>query len=864
MKRKPNAGRGLLFLGMVGVAVILILTFSSISAFGFVILFTAAVVFLSPSGRENVMNDIKALSAGNAPAPSADTLLDLSDASAIYPALEAMVYSIKLPPDTIFQADKTVALIQKLITLRPLILRIHATSQAIVWQVFDLNQPPCPPDVVAKAIHTVYLDAEVSEGEPYEERPADKTSWRMVEFFGQVVEFPCPILYADAIGKIDPLTLITNTMSSLEPGESVSYSVYLGEFDEGLHKQGEELITHSKLRSAIANAPTGTSLSEDLAGMAMAAALSPILGKRRQKYDDTSMRAFYEKMNGFMFYSAIAIEANASRQDRLETFDFQPALLQFRSDYQLLARQPCDNQKTSSLQQMHELVKRAAEIIDSRKCVFNVPELAALWHLPHQGMTAREISWIKGRQVAAPSAFTGKRAGVFLGNNCAGGRVSEIYQPASERTTHTLVLGKTGVGKTSFMQALVAQDIEAGRGVAVVDPLGSFVRRILQHHIPVERENDVVILDIDYEFDEDGKSVRYPPPLNLLARPHDLEDSIAAGNTVSVLSKIYADFEATGYANMLTNAIIVLMAEKQPTLLDIENVITDLDYRTRLLAQVDNLGVQRFWSRFNEQSGSQQSSISAALRRLDPFYSNPHLSAITCHPDPLDFERLMGENKIILVSVHADEKKVPELQRNILGATVVSQLQMAALAGAIRDPKNRPYLLYVDEVQEFVTTSLDQVARQARQKGLGLIVATQYLKSLAGKTLDAFLGTIGTICAFECEDADARIVLSQMRPFEVADLAGMGKYRAVVSMRSADGTNRAAFNLEPTNAPDVSKEDEYVERELYLRRLSVKNYTPKPYSEVKEWLNARYNPQSKKPAPQPEAPKPADDFSDPV
>jgi hypothetical protein len=888
MKRKPSKGRGFLFLFLTVVVVFLLFseTFRGISLFYTVVL---GVILLAKNPRENLINDLKAVFGEEVAVPASSnisygsgSLRNLGDLSrdAERP-VQAIVYSIKLPKDVTFQAEKAVALIQKLITLRPIALRIQATAGEIVWKVIDLNQPPYNSDVIVNAIHSVYLDAEVSEGVPYQEPSVERPFWRMVEFFGQIVEFPMPILYPDNLGKTDPLTVVGNIMSQLAPGENVSYTVYLGAADEDgqLYKQGEELIRHSKMRSAIADAPDTGTISGDLTAMAAAALLSPVLGKQKPKYDDASMRVFYEKMNGLMLYSAVAIEANSPSEDRLANFDFQPAILQFRTDYQLLGRtktegvefdfvkSDADNNRTSSLRLMHTRVMSSLEVVDSRRCVLNVAEIASLWHLPHSAMTAPEIVWIKGKQIAAPPAFCGKREGVFLGMNKSGGRSSEIYQPTQERTTHTLVIGKTGVGKTSFMQALVAQDIEAGRGVAVIDPLGSFVRRILQHHIPEAREDDLVVLDIDYQFEEDGGKVRYPPPLNLLARPKDLEDTEAsAGSVVSVLAKVFDESEASRFMIILTNAVLLLGAETSPTLLDIEPIILDSEYRNRLLKQIDLRGVQRFWKMFDETYGMQKASVLSALQRLAPFYNNRLLEPITCHPDTLDFSDLIAKNKIVLVSVHADEKRVPELQRNILGATVVSQIQMAALAGAVADPKNRPFILYVDEVQAFVTSSLDTLARQARQKGLGLVAATQTLKSLSGKTLDAFLGNVGSIVAFESDEPDAKLVLPQMRPFETSDLMSMGKYRAVVSMRPEGGTSRAAFSLEPVSAPDVSQDEALIARELYLRRKSVENYTPKTTAQVKAWLDERYNPQTTPPtAPEKQQPiAPSDDFSDPV
>ena len=89
--------------------------------------------------------------------------------------------------------------------------------------MIDVNLPALPSDVVIKAINSVYLDAEVSDGEPYLEPSVERPFWRLVEFFGQVLQFPRPILYAHEIGKSDPLTCTSSKEMGHEKGLAKRY-----------------------------------------------------------------------------------------------------------------------------------------------------------------------------------------------------------------------------------------------------------------------------------------------------------------------------------------------------------------------------------------------------------------------------------------------------------------------------------------------------------------------------------------------------------------------------------------------------------------------------------------------------------------
>ena len=46
------------------------------------------------------------------------------------------------------------------------------------------------------------------------------------------------------------------------------------------------------------------------------------------------------------------------------------------------------------------------------------------------------------------------------------------------RRRHLHVVGQTGTGKSTLLQHLIAQDLAAGRGVAVIDPLGNLAQAV--------------------------------------------------------------------------------------------------------------------------------------------------------------------------------------------------------------------------------------------------------------------------------------------------------------------------------------------------------------------------------------------------
>lgn len=755
----------------------------------------------------------------------------------------AQLYTITVPASTKWEPERALALVRNLTdSLKTAIFRIVGEPGQVIWQIIDLRAT-LPTSFVEKTIQALYPRAEV-EVAPYSDPPFETTFIRSIAKFGQENIFPAPIGQVGDLDKFDPLISLTQVIGELQRGERVTYTLFVTHAPAEAKKVGEREITTSDM-----------TLGHFLNPRTLGVAISRAITKQHlvSKYATDLDKAMRAKLAEPLFHCLVTIQVDSPEIERLA--GLFAATTQMRhyaktrfnallmadneADYRIEVNDAETMNDTDFQSTLHRWITNDDVEWRNVLVVLEPSEIAALWHLPHQEFTGRDIVFIPAKQVPIPKQLRDKTEGVRLGFNQVGSRKESVFIPPSERTHHAAIVGKTGVGKSTLLHQLIRQDIAAGHGVAVIDPLGKLVRRILQQSIPPEREDDVVILDITYEFEEKGKRVRYPPPMNLLAKPQGVTDDVAAGIVVEVLSKIYEDgFATSQMAHTLRMALMTLAAEPTPTLYDVDRLFNDGEYRDRLLAAVDNIALNKFWSRIDDRQRTGD-LLDPVLRRLDSFYANPLLRSITCHPDRLDFASLIRDNKIILVSLEADDAKVPEVERLVLGATIISQIQMAAMSGAISTP---PYLLYIDEVHQFTTTSLPKLLAQARNNGLGLYVATQFFDQLAGKTLDALLGNVGSLIAFEVNEPDARKMLPALRGFDVEDLVNQGTHRAAVSMRASDG-NRYAFSLETEDiaVPEMKKaQTDALKRELMLRRKSVKTYTPRSAQEVKAWFDQRY------------------------
>jgi len=91
--------------------------------------------------------------------------------------------------------------------------------------------------------------------------------------------------------------------------------------------------------------------------------------------------------------------------------------------------------------------------------------------------------------------------------NYYGGTETVIGQTLEERRRHTYILGATGSGKTTLLTSMIYNDIANGKGVAVLDPHGQLIEKLMEV-IPKNRIKDVVW----FAPDDDA----FPISLNLL------------------------------------------------------------------------------------------------------------------------------------------------------------------------------------------------------------------------------------------------------------------------------------------------------------------------------------------------------------
>src|SRR5436309_2615945 len=101
-----------------------------------------------------------------------------------------------------------------------------------------------------------------------------------------------------------------------------------------------------------------------------------------------------------------------------------------------------------------------------------------------------------------------------------------------DRRHHTYLVGKTGMGKSTFLRTLIASDLRAGNGLALLDPHGDLAHEVFRL-VPNDRQNDLTAFDPSAE--------RGIVAFNPLDVPNSSRRHLAASGLVGAFRKIWAD-----------------------------------------------------------------------------------------------------------------------------------------------------------------------------------------------------------------------------------------------------------------------------------------------------------------------------------
>ncbi len=374
---------------------------------------------------------------------------------------------------------------------------------------------------------------------------------------------------------------------------------------------------------------------------------------------------------------------------------------------------------------------------------------------------------------------------------------------AKDRDRHMYIIGKTGMGKSTLLENMAIQDLQCAEGLAFIDPHGGTVERLLDY-VPESRVNDVVYFA---PFDMDN-----PIAFNVMEDVGYDKRHLVVSGLMATFKKIWQDAWSARMEYILTNTLLALLEYPDATLLGVNRMYTDKEYRKRVVDNVKDPVVKDFWTKEFANYGDRytQEATPAIQNKIGQFTGNPLIRNIIGQPkSSFDIRTMMDERKILLMNL--SKGLVGETNMRLLGSMLTTRIFLSAMSRAELAPdqlrRMAPFYFYVDEFQNFANETFAEILSEARKYKLNLVIAHQYIEQMEEEVRDAVFGNVGTTVSFRVGPFDAETLETVFMPsFTKEDIVNLDRNQIYLSLM-IDGVGSAPFSavtLPPIEPPPVS------------------------------------------------------------
>jgi CxxC-x17-CxxC domain-containing protein len=392
-----------------------------------------------------------------------------------------------------------------------------------------------------------------------------------------------------------------------------------------------------------------------------------------------------------------------------------------------------------------------------------------------------------------------------------------------DRRQHVYLLGKSGTGKSALLFNMIMQNIRNGDGVCVVDPHGELVEGVLPA-VPPHRMKDIVYFnpaDPDFHIG-----------FNVLELIDPKYKHLVASGLMGIFTKIWANAWSARMEYILNNAILALLDTPGTTLLGIQRMLVDKDYRQKIISNLKDPVIKAFWVHEYEewQDKFRNEAIAPIQNKVGQFLSTSIIrNVVGQSQSTINIFDIMNESKIFLVNV--SKGRIGEDNSALLGGMIITKIQLAAMERVrIPEDERKDFYLYVDEFQNFVTDAFAGILSEARKYRLNLTVAHQYTAQLvsdkSSAVRDAVFGNVGTMIVFRVGADDAEFLEKEFDPeFTPSDIVNLPNFKIYLKLMIDGITSRpfSAKTLPPMAKGDPKVEEEVIKtsRQLYCKSKEV-------------------------------------------
>ena len=398
---------------------------------------------------------------------------------------------------------------------------------------------------------------------------------------------------------------------------------------------------------------------------------------------------------------------------------------------------------------------------------------------------------------------------------------NRVCFPEIIRAKHTHLIGRTGTGKSTTQEHMVLDDIGRGDGVAVLDPHGDLVERLLCL-IPES--------DVERTIYFDPGDPLWIPIWNPFQRIPGQDIGRTADDLVQAIqSFIMKSGWGDRLEHLLRNLFFSIMHIPNGTLLDVSNLLRNKSEESKLLRReilglVENETVRQFWYHDYEKYG--KDDLGPPRNKLSKLLVSNTVSLMLSQPESLfNFRDIMDRGMILLVNLSG----VGSMVRSILGCFILSLMHLTALSrSSVARDDRKQFHIHCDEAHRFMTDSLEDIIAETRKYKVSLSLAHQYMSQFGKRKTDAF-SSVGSTIIFNVDSRDAAYLVKDLqKKVKVEDLVSLEVGEAIARI----GTEIVRFKTHP---PLPIHKRNFKEK---IVEQSRRKYC-RPAGEVREWIRRR-------------------------
>ncbi len=345
------------------------------------------------------------------------------------------------------------------------------------------------------------------------------------------------------------------------------------------------------------------------------------------------------------------------------------------------------------------------------------------------------------------------------------------------------------MGKSTLLENLAIQDIKNGEGLAFIDPHGGTAEKLLEY-VPPERVKDVLYFA---PFD-----IEYPISFNVMEDVGYDRRHLVVSGLMNAFEKIWADQWSSRMEYILNNVLLALLEYPDSTLLDVNRMLIDENFRKLVTENVTDPLVKSFWkeefAKYTDRYA--QEATPAIQNKIGQFTSNPLIrNIIGQSKSTFDLREIMDNKKIFIANL--SKGRMGETNATLLGSMLITKIYLAAMSRAELSgeeiKKLPPFYSYVDEFQSFANKSFADILSESRKYKLSLTMAHQYVEQMSEEVRAAVFGNVGTIISFRIGAYDAEFLEKEFSPeFTAEDLVNLG-FAQIYLKLMIDGVSSRPF-----------------------------------------------------------------------